>query len=247
MADAVYDHFAKEYQDSKLLPFRLYVEGPSLFALLGDLRGKSVLDLGCGDGIYARKLKEAGSATVVGVDVSKEMIALALEKEAAAKLGIRYEVCDAREVDRIGSFDVVLGSYLLNYAKSPADLSGYVDAIKRNLAPGGRFVGINDNPANDPKNYGKYRPYGFVKATPAARKEGDPVTYRIYNADGTHFEFDNYWLAPETYAKTFAAAGFREFRWVAPKLSHAGVETFGAAFWTEFLADPPIIALEARL
>ena len=35
-----------------------------------------MLDLACGEGIYARQFKRAGAASVMGVDVSREMIAL---------------------------------------------------------------------------------------------------------------------------------------------------------------------------
>ncbi len=51
-----YDAIAEAYQDSKLLPFRRYVEAYSLFQILGDLRGARVLDLACGDGFYTRKI-----------------------------------------------------------------------------------------------------------------------------------------------------------------------------------------------
>ena len=48
--NAFYDKIAKQYQKSKALPFRQYVEWYSYSNLLGDVTGKSVLDLACGDG-----------------------------------------------------------------------------------------------------------------------------------------------------------------------------------------------------
>jgi hypothetical protein len=42
-----YDEIAHEYRDSKLLPFRDYVESYSLFRLIGKLDGRTVLDLAC--------------------------------------------------------------------------------------------------------------------------------------------------------------------------------------------------------
>lgn len=38
--------------------------------LLGDLAGKSILDLACGEGFYTRLLKKQGVASIVGVDLS---------------------------------------------------------------------------------------------------------------------------------------------------------------------------------
>jgi predicted RNA methylase len=64
---AEYDAIADEYAASKLLPWRVQVEQPTLFGLIGDVRGRSVLDLACGDGIYARTLADRGAARVHGV------------------------------------------------------------------------------------------------------------------------------------------------------------------------------------
>src|SRR5688572_19411950 len=49
-------------------------EWPALRALLPDLRGRSVLDLGCGFGWFCRWAREQGAARVVGVDVSEKML-----------------------------------------------------------------------------------------------------------------------------------------------------------------------------
>ena len=88
-----YDDIADQYRDSKLLPFRHAIERYTVFQLLSDLRGKTVLDLACGEGIYARQFKRAGASAVTGVDVSREMIALAEAEERADPLGCRY-VCE---------------------------------------------------------------------------------------------------------------------------------------------------------
>ena len=57
-----YDAIAKQYRDSKLLPFRHAIERYTVFRELGDLRGRPVLDLACGEGIYARQFRHAGAA-----------------------------------------------------------------------------------------------------------------------------------------------------------------------------------------
>ena len=49
-----YDAVAEEYKRSKLAPWRTYLERYSLLNLLGEVRGKSVLDLACGEGFYSR-------------------------------------------------------------------------------------------------------------------------------------------------------------------------------------------------
>ncbi len=65
-----YDHIAKQYKESKTLPFRRYIELYTYQQMLGDLDGKNVLDLGCGEGFYTRRVKRWGARDVVGVDIS---------------------------------------------------------------------------------------------------------------------------------------------------------------------------------
>ena len=245
MSSTDYDAISRQYQDSKLLPFRQHIEEYTLFDLLGDLRRKSVLDLACGEGIYSRRLALRGAQRVVGVDLSARMIELAQEKEREMPLHIEYRVGDAMHLGGIGAFDVVLGSYLLNYARSKNELLQFCSSIRRNLKPGGRFVGFNDNPANDIHFYDTYQKYGFVKAGRVPRREGDPIIYKIINADGTEFRIENYYLAPSTYEAAFKESGFEAFYWRPVRLSPEGRQAFESGFWDDFLAHPPMIGIEA--
>jgi ubiquinone/menaquinone biosynthesis C-methylase UbiE len=72
-----YDVIAGEYRQAKQQPWRMHVESYTLFDLLGELSGKTVLDLACGEGFHTRGLKQRGAAHVVGVDASAGMIELA--------------------------------------------------------------------------------------------------------------------------------------------------------------------------
>lgn len=239
---AVYDHIAEEYKTSKQLPFRKYVEEYTLSKLLGSLEGMSMLDLACGEGIYSRKFRLEGADSVLGVDISAEMIRLAQMEEELNSLGCKFMVSDAKRLDLGNKFDLVTGVYLLNYASTKQELLAYCQAVYDHLKEGGRFVGINDNPFNSPENYAKYIDYGFIKSTPEDRKEGDPITYTMFNPDGTTCTFDNYFLTPETYAAAFIKAGFRKFTWHQPELA---TEQRANPHWHFFIKNPPIIAFEA--
>lgn len=52
-------------------------EHADLLALLPDVNGRRVLDVGCGAGQLARHLATCGAAEVIGVDVSERMLELA--------------------------------------------------------------------------------------------------------------------------------------------------------------------------
>ena len=67
--ESEYDAIAGAYKDSKQLSFRKYIEEYTLFETLGDITGVKALDLACGEGFYTRKLKLAGAAEVLRVEV----------------------------------------------------------------------------------------------------------------------------------------------------------------------------------
>src|SRR3954453_23146304 len=90
MMDTDYDPIAEQYQRAKLQPWRTHVERYTLLRLAGDVAGKAVIDLACGEGYYTRELRRRGAARVVGVDLSHGMIALAEAEEARQPLGVEY-------------------------------------------------------------------------------------------------------------------------------------------------------------
>lgn len=245
MSKAVYDDIAKEYKESKQLPFRRFIERPTLFNILGNVEGLRVLDLACGDGIYSREMARRGAKEVVAVDVSGEIVALGEAEEKRQPLGVRYMVADAAELPEIGAFDIVFASYLLNYSTSPEHLRRFCAGISRNLKKSGRLVGFNDNPHNMPQLYASYRPYGFTKSTTEPRKEGSAVTYTFYNEDGTVFSFDNFFLEPATYERVLGESGLQQLQWHELVLSPEGEQTHGSGFWQAFLDNPPVIGFSA--
>src|SRR5262249_61458975 len=110
-----YDPIAEQYQRSKLQPWRTYIECFTLMKLIGDPRGLTVLDVGCGEGFYTRMIRERGAARVTGIDLSHRMIELARTEEAQQRLGIEYDVGGARELTATHQSDLVIPGYLLNY------------------------------------------------------------------------------------------------------------------------------------
>ncbi len=237
-----YDSIAEEYRDSKQLPFRDHLERYTLFQLLGDVRGKTVLDMACGEGFYTRLLKRAGASEVTGVDISAEMIRLAEDQEARHPLGCRYVRADAAAFQPEGTVDRVVAMYLLNYARTAEELGRFCRACHDALKPGGRLIGVNDNVRNVPTGTASLAKYGLERSCPNPAAEGDVIRYTITNTDGRRFRFDNFYLTPETYEAAFRKAGFRGFRWVDFRL-HPSQK--GNPFWDDFLSNPPIAAFMA--
>ena len=240
---AEYDTIAREYGASKRLAFREHVERHTLFELLGDVEGKTVLDLACGEGFYTRLLRRAGTRQVTGVDVSAAMIELAEAEERRNPLGCLYVRADAAAFRPDGSVDLVVAAYLLNYARTPGQLLRFCRSCHDALRPGGRLVGCNNNVLNVSGEPVSFRRYGLERTWERPLAEGDTIRYTLYNADGSQAEFDNFYLSPETHAEAFERAGFRIFRWVDVSLHPSQA---GNSFWDDFMADPPIVAFTAE-
>ncbi len=240
-----YDAIAAQYQRSKQSALRRYVEEPSLFAMLGDVRGLTVLDLACGEGCYTRQLRRRGARRVVGVDISPAMIELARRQEAAEPLGVDYLVCDACELPGLGGFDLVCAAYLLHYARDGAELARMCASVARQLPPGGRFVSINENPCQPPERYAGYLRYGFSKSVAEPRREGSPIAYAMVSGREL-FRFEVYHFDAGTYEHALAEAGFTDVRWHPLTFDPAGEALMGAEYWAEYLDNPPVTGLSCR-
>ncbi|NUP39087.1 MAG: class I SAM-dependent methyltransferase, partial [Streptomyces sp.] len=59
-----YDKIGEAFEGFKSLPLTRYAEVPGFLALVGDVRGKSVLDLASGTGFYSREFKRRGAEDV---------------------------------------------------------------------------------------------------------------------------------------------------------------------------------------
>jgi FkbM family methyltransferase len=102
-------NFVREGKDF----YREEMNNPAFFNLLGNVRGKRILDLACGEGSNTRTLAKKG-ARVVGVDFSKRMIELARQEEKRDGLGIKYYV-SARARRRVFMGASVVEAYGLKY------------------------------------------------------------------------------------------------------------------------------------
>ena len=114
------------------------MNNPAFLAFVGDLRGKQVLDAGCGEGYNTRLLARQG-ASVTGVDISERIIALAEEEEHRAPLGIRYTRTSHAELGMFAdaSFDAVV-SFMALMDGPRLDLA--MGEAFRVLRPGGMLA-----------------------------------------------------------------------------------------------------------
>lgn len=246
---AEFDAFVRAYEDDEHFHYRRYVEAPSFFAALGDISGLSVLDLGCGAGLYTRRLQQRGAARLVGLDISPRMLDYARAREAEKHLGIEYVLDDARHAGSHGTFDVVTGVYVLPYAATLEHLRAMCQGAFDALRPGGRFVAVTVNPGArfSPEEF--YQPYGFrlvpqqpLPAGASHPPDGAPVRL-ISHQLPSPIDVTPYYWRRETMEAALREAGFREVRWFPMTLAPEGAERFGTGFWRDLLEAPPAVPL----
>jgi SAM-dependent methyltransferase len=118
------------------------VEWPVLRALMPDLRGRGVVDLGCGFGWFCRWAREQHAARVLGLDVSENMLARA--RASTQDDAITYKRADLDHLNLPeASFDLAYSSLVLHYV---VNLAGLLSEVHRALIPGGHFVFSVEHP-----------------------------------------------------------------------------------------------------
>ncbi len=110
-----------------------------------DVRGKTLVDIGCGGGIYTLALAEMGAAQVTGVDFSREEILAAQEMHQDVS-NVTFTVGDAFHTGLAsGQYDIVLERALIHHFKQE-DLPRCFIEASRILKPGGMLIVQNRTP-----------------------------------------------------------------------------------------------------
>ena len=144
-------------------------EWSELEKILPDFHRKRMLDLGCGYGWHCKYAAEHGAVSILGTDISQQMLNTARERNADEKIEYRHSAMEDLDFPD-ESFDIVLSSLALHYVK---DFAPLVSKIARWLAPGGNFV--------------------FSVEHPVFTAYGSQDWYYDENGKILHFPVDNYY------------------------------------------------------
>ena len=196
------------------------------------------MDLGCGEGVSSRLLRDLGADEIVGVDISEKLIskAAAEEKRINSERPIKYMIGNIANLPIRGKFDVITGAMALNYSDSEAMVKNIIVGVKDNLKSGGVFYASIPNPQKmkGSDSYG-------VKMTPTTCQEGSEVKIELKDFKNKKLsEFTNYYWTKETYEKIFDEAGF-ETEWIDSEVSPEGKKELGEDFWEEYEETPVYI------
>jgi len=213
-----YDDLLEKNADS----YQRLVILPNILRLAGDLGGKKVIDVGCGQGFFSREFNKLG-AEVVGIDAAAGLVELARKRPAA---GVSYLVASAEKLPLpISSADLVV---MILCVQNIKNFQAAFSEAARVLNPGGRLFIVLNHPA-----------FRIPKRSSWGFDEADGIQYRRLDAylsessvsivmhpgkDPARRTF-SFHRPLQAYFKALSKCGFTVNRleeWTSPKKSRPG-------------------------
>ncbi|WP_199443806.1 class I SAM-dependent methyltransferase [Umezawaea beigongshangensis] len=114
-----------------------------VLALLGDVRDRAVLDLGCGDPLVVRRVAGGGPRTCVGLAADESLAAGARTAAHPHPVDVRTTDLDRWWGADLGRFDLVVSTTAPQHVRNLARL---LETLHHHVEPGGRFVFRVDHP-----------------------------------------------------------------------------------------------------
>lgn len=216
-------------------PAKIYVQFPEALRLLGDIKGKRVLDIGCGNGIFSQMLARSG-AIVEGYDPSRKQIAEAKIDETENKYGIHYYVSDHPKGDG-SKFNCAVAILVLMYAASKQELEKMFTDAYSSLKKGGKFVALTFNP--------NFKRLGQIAHNRRWTKTGNGKMMVDFFQKGELKLSANFSdFSTDDYEDAARKAGFNNFSWEKLSISPEGIKAAGKKFWQGFNEDPSYVGIK---
>lgn len=226
-----YDKIAVAYQATDEKADKRYSILPTVLQLAGDLTCKSVLDLGCGSGFFARAFAKARAKRVYGVDISARMLSLALERPLERVMYLKGDIF----VDSLPKTDLTAAPFVLNYALNAGTLHQLIQNIWCSLEPGGTLIGVVDEPSGRDLSR-----FGAKKSVDGRLRDGKKITIQPYIGEAPGPLLESYYYSRATINKTLQRVGFTGIDWHQPMVSREGYLRYGYRFWERYLEDPEL-------
>lgn len=197
-------------------------------------RGARVLDLGCGSGAFCRHLLDWGADSVLGVDVSRQMLQRAEQEVSQMPDEIRdritFRVGDAESGSLFpGSpFDLVFGVWIFNYASSGEHLERMFRTAGNNLRPGGQVFALMPPVSQEPKalikvhmSLDRERESGIAPIDVTDVDDGILVHYEGRMPSGSRFSIHTFHLTQSVVQEAARRAGLMgRLQWIPQSVSH---------------------------
>jgi len=245
MKQANYDDIAEDYKSlEKGEPMKEGVINHWMLKGCGDLKGKRVLDLGCGSGFSSRSYAKAGAKEVVGVDVSKRELEIAKKEEEENPLNIKYFLGDLKNFDYsdLGVFDMITAEVSLHYAENSKELEKFISLPSPNLKSGGKFVASIIHTENIEGSY----PTEKKVLDKIQDSDGKRVRVALQGVSGEKIvEFINIAYPRRVYEEIFKKNGYGEVDWFDMVPPNETIKKFPEMDWAKNIAVPTLIMISA--
>jgi ubiquinone/menaquinone biosynthesis C-methylase UbiE len=143
------------YQKDAKIPtksahYGLYSPDEDKLKLLGNIKGKKILEIGCGGGQCSIAFAKQG-AHCIGIDISEEQLKFAKNLAKKEKVKVKFILGDFQNLNRIksNSQDIVFSAFALHYSQN---LDEVFKQVHRILKKNGLFVFSFDHPFYDTIN-----------------------------------------------------------------------------------------------
>ncbi|GIV95435.1 MAG: SAM-dependent methyltransferase [Herpetosiphonaceae bacterium] len=112
-----YDQLAEAYAERvETKAHNACYDRPAVFSLLPPIKGKRVLDAGCGSGAYSDWLVQHG-AEVVGCDISPKMVQIARQRLQGRARILQADLSQPLTFAETASFDLIVSALALDYVR----------------------------------------------------------------------------------------------------------------------------------
>lgn len=223
-----YNNIAGQYQQTNVTPDKLFSILPTVMRMVGDVKGKRVLDVGCGTGFFTE--------AVYGLDNSSEQIRLAKANQSS---GCTYVLGDMFTYV-LPMVDLVLAPFVLNYAESVERLEMLLARFYAALDEGGVLVSVVDLPTGADLSR-----LGARKQLPQGDSDGSPLHIKLFNGGQLITTLYANYYRPGTIERLCRKVGFAQFSWLRPVIAPEGMRQYGANFWGNYLDGPELGYFEA--
>jgi ubiquinone/menaquinone biosynthesis C-methylase UbiE len=234
-----WDRIARHYRDryeisSEVVHYGPLCPGEDKLQLLGDIKDKNIIDLGCGGGQNSVALARKGGR-VTAVDFSSEQIAQAENLAKEEGFSIDFRACDISDLSfSSGSrFDIALSACAISFAE---DILTVFREVYRVLKPGGMFVLSDMNPLQ----YIVDEIDGGVEFNETYPYE--PILLKWgweFNELKNIPRFQHYVRSIPEYANKIVESGFVVYKILEPRST---IDTPHAGFSREIMEEYPYIA-----
>jgi len=208
-AEKAWDKLANWYSARKKGSYEFKIQLPAILNLLGNLRGKSLIDIGCGPGTYCMEFAER-EAIVLGLDLSKRMLDKARKNAKMTEVKLALQKADARLIPcRDNCFDIVVIILAILNNK-------IVKEAARVLKPDGLLLISDTHPILETKGHWESSKIGAPRIIEDYFSREKKIWQIKYDREHI-ITLEYYTQTIEQYVNMIADAGFKILRIVEPK------------------------------